>query len=177
MGVNENIYRFAHMFCKFCTKCNSRKKKAYLSFTQLVKGSFCILLLSSTRLIPCRPTYLMYMNSCLSLGLLSWRFLEFKSLFLQAEYSFVHYFFITEVNRDAFWSRIEENEGKSTLIVRHYRCHFELYWSFHVLRQKCLPLSHPPDIWTDNNSTTLGIKPNLVREVGENAFNPRLMHK
>ena len=30
---------------------------------------------------------------------------------------------------------------------------------------------HPPDIWTENNNTTLGIGANLEWEAGDDAFN------
>ena len=46
--------------------------------------------------------------------------------------------------------------------------HFELFW---LLQQKCRPLYHPPDIWTEDNSTTKGTDGNLMRQTGNNAFN------
>ena len=99
--------------------------------------------------------------------------IDFQSQFFVFVYVFVFVFhfklsiaILTPVFKKNFHKILKQE--RVFLTKTHIKRHFELFW---LLWQKCRPLYHPPDIWTEDNSATKGTEGNLMRQTGNNTFN------
>lgn len=112
------------------------------------------------------------------LGVLSLLIFNLEALFFPVEYSSANCLLVCEVLRGFIF--IKDGEKKKEKRARSFQPTAQLQTEFWIMliillctQEEILAYVPPPDIWTEDNSRTMGTKANLaVGEAGDNVFDP-----